>query len=326
MALVKQGKTANMNIGASYDGSWYFTSSHTQATGTNGMLVVVIATTASLTLSAPTYNGVTMTQAGSWNAAPGSTQYSVFYLANPTTGANTLRINSNNNGTIALLAQSFTGADTTIQTLHNDLANTPHSRTITIGSNSMIMGIGSSLYSFDSSAAISIDGTGFGFSACDLNGSVSTAQFCVHTRDARLTSGSKTVITDTIADSFQSTNTRIEIKELASASLPTIITTTPITNITTTTANGGGNVTSDGGATVTTRGVCWNTSTNPTTSNSSDVDGSGGTGTFTSDLISLTPNTLYYVRAFAINSVGTAYGDNVTFTTGSSTRRRIFIM
>lgn len=320
MALVKQGKTANMNIGASYDGSWYFTSSHTQATGANGMLVVVIATTASLTLSAPTYNGVTMNQAGSWNSAPGSTQYSVFYLANPATGANTLRINSNNNGTIALLAQSFTGADTTIQLLHNDLTNTPHSRTITIGSNSMIMGIGSSLYSFDSSAAITIDGTGTGFSACDLNGSVSTAQFCAHTRDARLTSGSKTVITDTIADSFQATNTRIEIKEMASsATLPTV-TTTAISNIQRTTASGGGNVSSDGGATVTARGVCWSTSSNPTTANSKTTDGSG-TGSFTSSITGLLPNTTYYVRAYATNSVGTAYGANETF----KTDRRVII-
>jgi uncharacterized protein (TIGR02145 family) len=95
--------------------------------------------------------------------------------------------------------------------------------------------------------------------------------------------------------------------------LPTVIT-SPVTDITQTTATSGGNVTSDGGATVTARGVCWNTSSNPTTANSYTTDGSG-TGTFVSNLTSLTPNTLYYVRAYATNSVGTSYGNELSFTT-----------
>jgi hypothetical protein len=95
--------------------------------------------------------------------------------------------------------------------------------------------------------------------------------------------------------------------------VPTV-TTTSITNITTTTATGGGNVTSDGGGSVTAKGVCWNTSTNPTISNSKTIDGTG-TGSFTSNITSLTPNTLYYVRAYATNSAGTAYGNQASFTT-----------
>ena len=100
---------------------------------------------------------------------------------------------------------------------------------------------------------------------------------------------------------------------LSNPVLPTV-TTTVITNIAQTTATSGGNVTSDGGATVTVRGVCWNTSSGPTTANSHTTDGSG-TGTFVSSLTSLSPNTLYYVRAYATNSVGTAYGNELTFTT-----------
>ncbi len=95
--------------------------------------------------------------------------------------------------------------------------------------------------------------------------------------------------------------------------LPTVTTTT-VTNITQTTATSGGNVTSDGGATVTARGVCWSTSSNPTTTNSHTTDGSG-TGVFVSSLSGLTANTLYYVRAYATNSVGTTYGNEVNFTT-----------
>ena len=93
-----------------------------------------------------------------------------------------------------------------------------------------------------------------------------------------------------------------------------ILTTNTVMDITQTTASSGGNVTSDGGAPITIRGVCWSTSPNPTTANSHTTDG-GGTGTFTSSLTGLAPNTPYYVRAYATNSVGTAYGNQQNFTT-----------
>jgi hypothetical protein len=82
------------------------------------------------------------------------------------------------------------------------------------------------------------------------------------------------------------------------------------------TATSGGNVTWDGGGTVTERGVCYSTSPNPTISGSKTIDG-GGPGVFTSYLSALLPNTLYYVKAYATNSAGTGYGDQVSFTTMS---------
>jgi uncharacterized protein (TIGR02145 family) len=94
------------------------------------------------------------------------------------------------------------------------------------------------------------------------------------------------------------------------------ITTTAVSNITGTTAFSGGNITNNGGSLVTQRGVCYNTSANPTTANSTIISGSG-TGSFTSNLTALTANTTYYVRAYAINSAGTAYGNQVSFTTTS---------
>ncbi len=92
------------------------------------------------------------------------------------------------------------------------------------------------------------------------------------------------------------------------------VTTTAISDVAVTTASSGGNVTSDGGATVTSRGVCWNTSANPTKSNSKTTDGSG-TGIFTSSIAGLIENTTYHVRAYATNSIGTAYGSDISFTT-----------
>jgi hypothetical protein len=100
-----------------------------------------------------------------------------------------------------------------------------------------------------------------------------------------------------------------------SASLPTVTTTSAIA-ITSTGATTGGNVTSDGGASVTARGVAYGTSQSPTTANSTTSNGTG-TGVFNSTLTGLTASTLYYVRAYATNSVGTAYGNEVSFMTTS---------
>ncbi len=97
--------------------------------------------------------------------------------------------------------------------------------------------------------------------------------------------------------------------------VPPVVSTSGVSAITQTTATSGGNVTGDGGAEVTTRGVCWNTSENPTVSNNKTSDGAG-TGTFTSSLTQLTPGTKYYVRAYATNEAGTGYGSQQSFNTG----------
>lgn len=92
------------------------------------------------------------------------------------------------------------------------------------------------------------------------------------------------------------------------------ITTNPISNITGSFATSGGSISGVGGSSVTQRGVCWSIIPNPTISDNITNDGSG-TGSFTSTITGLTINTNYYVRAYAINSAGTAYGDQQSFTT-----------
>jgi hypothetical protein len=109
----------------------------------------------------------------------------------------------------------------------------------------------------------------------------------------------------------------VDFRTSQNISAPTV-TTAPVTDIHQTTATGGGNVTSDGGANVTERGICWSTSHNPTTSNSHASNGTG-TGAFEVNITGLTPGTTYYVRAYAINSAGTSYGNEVYFTTGAQT-------
>jgi hypothetical protein len=95
--------------------------------------------------------------------------------------------------------------------------------------------------------------------------------------------------------------------------IPTL-TTTAATSITLTAAVSGGNITSDGGGAVNARGICWATTVNPTVSDSKTSDGTG-TGVFPSNLTGLLPGTTYHVRAYATNSAGTAYGNDVTFIT-----------
>jgi uncharacterized protein (TIGR02145 family) len=103
---------------------------------------------------------------------------------------------------------------------------------------------------------------------------------------------------------------------LGTLSSPTV-STTAITNKTTNSASSGGNITSDGGAAISARGVCWSTTPNPTTANSKTTNGTGS-GSFTSNITGLTANTTYYVRAYATNSQGTAYGAQESFTTSQS--------
>ncbi|NLU39477.1 MAG: hypothetical protein GXX78_11385, partial [Bacteroidales bacterium] len=105
----------------------------------------------------------------------------------------------------------------------------------------------------------------------------------------------------------------VQLKTSQGLTVPSV-TTTKTSNITQTTATSGGNVTSDGGSSVTARGVCWNTTGNPTIDDSKTTNGSGA-GTFTSNITGLTANTTYYIRAYAINSKGTSYGDVVQFKT-----------
>jgi len=103
----------------------------------------------------------------------------------------------------------------------------------------------------------------------------------------------------------------------ASLAIPTV-TTAAVTNITEISAHVGGNVTADGGASVTTRGVVINTTGSPSLYSYTHVTSTGtGTGAFTDSVLTLTPSTTYYVRAYAINSQGTAYGNEVSFTTSA---------
>jgi uncharacterized protein (TIGR02145 family) len=104
--------------------------------------------------------------------------------------------------------------------------------------------------------------------------------------------------------------------------IPTVETSI-ITNISQTFATVGGNVSGVSVDTITERGVYWGKSTNPETSGAKLQIGYD-TGSFSGTLSNLTPNTLYYVKAYAINSYGTFYGDQERFITSSIENSIIF--
>ncbi|MDQ6477209.1 DUF4347 domain-containing protein [Dyadobacter sp. LHD-138] len=110
-----------------------------------------------------------------------------------------------------------------------------------------------------------------------------------------------------------SSSTALAFTTGATPVAPTL-TTAAVTVFSTTSATLGGNVTSDGGKAVTERGIVWNTVTGPTVGNNKTSIGAG-TGNFSQSIGSLPAGTRIFVRAYAINSVGTSYGNEVDFYT-----------
>ena len=98
-----------------------------------------------------------------------------------------------------------------------------------------------------------------------------------------------------------------------STQLPTV-SSSPISLITSSSVSSGGDVINDGGSIVIARGICYGTTPNPTISGLKTID-AAGTGIFLSNVTGLAQNTTYYVRAYATNSNGTAYGTQQSFTT-----------
>jgi uncharacterized protein (TIGR02145 family) len=94
-----------------------------------------------------------------------------------------------------------------------------------------------------------------------------------------------------------------------------VLTTSAVTSATTSSAVSGGNITNDNGGIIMSRGICWSTSAEPTVAlNTKTIDGTGS-GSFISNLNGLQPGLTYYVRAYATNNSGTAYGNQIIFNT-----------
>ncbi len=159
----------------------------------------------------------------------------------------------------------------------------------------------------------------------------STGWYCIYNgTDNSVTVTGLTVATDYIVQVFEyngsdgaqrylrSTSTDNPKSTTTSASGIAYLTTNAISDITCSSAQSGGAFTYAGGSAITAKGVCWSTASNPTVADNYTNDGTGSTA-FTSALTGLDDETTYHVRAYATNSYGTSYGDDVTLRTlGSS--------
>ncbi len=106
-------------------------------------------------------------------------------------------------------------------------------------------------------------------------------------------------------------------EEINSAPVTPTLTTNAVSSITTETAVCGGNVTADGGASVTAKGICWDVNPDPTADLLTKTNDGTNVGSFVSNMSGLSAGTTYYVRAYATNSKGTAYGNQVVFQAAS---------
>jgi|APTNR8051073442_1049403.scaffolds.fasta_scaffold01128_4 hypothetical protein len=104
-------------------------------------------------------------------------------------------------------------------------------------------------------------------------------------------------------------------EELDKSNASPIIFTDPVHSILTTTAVSGGSILDDGGSEIISRGVCWNTQTAPTIDLASKTFDGSGLGSFTSNVSGLSAGTTYYLRAYATNTNGTVYGNEINFVT-----------
>jgi hypothetical protein len=106
-------------------------------------------------------------------------------------------------------------------------------------------------------------------------------------------------------DSDQNTNQSNQVPEISTVNA---------SNITNTSVTSGGEIISEGSAIITAKGVCWSMSANTSVDDNTTSEGSGDAD-FTSTISGLSPNTTYYYRAYATNSQGTGYGEELLFTT-----------
>jgi hypothetical protein len=110
----------------------------------------------------------------------------------------------------------------------------------------------------------------------------------------------------------------LRTNSVTTPTVPSVTTSVAATGISQSSANSGGQGLADGGSAITAKGVVWNTSTSPTLPGLGNTNDGSGTADFSSSLTGLSPQTQYFIRAYATNSAGTGYGPNINFRTLSN--------
>lgn len=163
---------------------------------------------------------------------------------------------------------------------------------------------------------VSGGGTGFGlYEDCTVKAVANPGYVFVNWTEYQSWTGQNVVLsTEAEYTIYLESDRNLVANFVSNAGLP-LVSTDAVTNITSTMATAAGSVIANGGSSVIRRGFCWSTQPNPTIETASSMTSGSGTGSFTGQITNLTPNTYYYLRAFATNSSGTSYGNELTFIT-----------
>ena len=310
--VAAQPTTGNITKKFVSPGSSY-TFSHTQNSGSDRLLVVIVHNPNGVNTSGVTYGGVALTSKLNYNTSAIGWRTRIWYLEDPAEGSNNVVVTFSGNQTnkSGMIAVSFTNSDGIGVTGKNTSGGWAawETVTLTVEDNSKILfgGLSSAgtVNSLQSPTSTNI--------TKEWNSSMCCSKGAFGGVSAALSAGSTS--SRSKENNGHNYPYALEIKGAASASAPTITTTNAISSITSCTATGGAATISDGGDAITAKGVCWSTSSSPTTSDNTSSDGTGDGDFSSSSLTGLNANTLYYVRAYATNSVGTSYGPEVSFTT-----------
>ena len=142
MAAPTKGNTTNVNP---TPGASFYQFTHNQNTGNDGMVIVQLTMANTVTPSTATYNGVAMTRLYTINRGGLSQRMAFYYLLNPPTGNNTLRVNFSGNqwNPISLHARSFTNSGGIGASLRSGGSSSPNTKTLTVSQDSLIITTGS---------------------------------------------------------------------------------------------------------------------------------------------------------------------------------------
>lgn len=300
------------------DAASYLTASITPTA--NCLVLVAVGSSASTAVNSPAVTGCGMTWVKvSEEFDDGATRHVALFRgmsSSPTTGALTISFGGQTQERVEISVVEFSGVDTSganganaiVQHAKESLegGSVDTDLTVTLGafasSNNATYGVIRSSY-----PANLLAGSGFTktTSVVATNAALGTEFRADNDTTVNFTWSPRDMYTQAIA------------VEIAAVKAPTV-TTQAATNVSSTTATGNGTAVYDGGATISERGICWNTAGTPTTSDFKGTS-SGTTGVYSVPMTSLSGGTTYYARAYAINSIGTSYGAQVSFATSGFT-------
>ncbi len=279
-------------------------------------LVPTSGSNRTITVSSSTDGGVTFpTTVGTTATLPKNSVWAQYSFTINSTTVNALQFSASGSGVFfdnILITTGVTGTPPTVSTINTASAITRYTATLTGNLAAGTQTVTSSGICWDVNAnpttALLTTTTNGPTTSGTITANISglNAATVYHYRAYAITAGGTYYGTD-------------ETFTTSPAVIP-VITTTAISNILSTKATSGGNISDSGGALITAKGICWALSgTTPTLSNSFTNDGNSAASPYSSLMANLIPNTNYCVRAYAQNSVGVSYGNQICFTTKDST-------